>query len=360
MKKFAPVIFLSFLSLSCLDQAPTEDTVDGSFAVETDAAPEDTGPDPGFDSDGDGLDDAWEFAAGDHDYLHWLVADSDGDGIDDADEDYDDDGLINRQEQAATRLLSHGGETPHPLRRDLLVELDLMAGCEMPDAALDTAVESFAAIPVANVDGVSGVFIHFYRDQEEIPETTFSGDFDQRHNFMAANGPTFDHPGSSPLPVDRMIHVVVAKRRDDISARGGETVAHPDDDETKTGVFVYYDAISDLHPACGRPVEPVLPDITVEKALAATLVHELGHTLQLGHDTDANGGINYYNIMSLPTSCVEAQRRVHGDGNTDPSLGATADVSAPRFSTDAVELMDFSSVISVDTGLFSEAEGYEM
>jgi hypothetical protein len=115
-------------------------------------------------------------------------------------------------------------------------------------------------------------------------------------------------------------------------------------------VFVYADVIDGLHPNCGRPERPA---ITFEEALAATMTHELGHTLQLGHDTDTNGGKNCYNIMSVPSSCDEAHQRVRGLGNSDDRLGNTEAISAPRFSEDAIDIMKLDAILSVDTALDS-------
>jgi hypothetical protein len=125
-------------------------------------------------------------------------------------------------------------------------------------------------------------------------------------------------------------------------------------------VLIYVAAIDALHPACGRAVEPVLAAITANEAVVATLIHEIGHTLLLGHETEAGGGLNSYNVMSVPQNCVEAQKRIHGDGNADPTLGATTDVAAPRFSRAAYDLMDFTRILSVATPSFAVEGGYEM
>ena len=132
------------------------------------------------------------------------------------------------------------------------------------------------------------------------------------------------------------------------------------DNPQAAGVILYYDVIYDLFPMCERPVDPVLPPITPEEMIAATLVHEMGHTLQLGHDTSLGGGINYFNIMSVPTSCDEAHMRMHGTGNQDPSLGNTESVSAPRFSDSAAALMNFENKLSVEAAMMEDDDGHEM
>ncbi|MFH1810322.1 MAG: hypothetical protein ABIJ09_16370 [Pseudomonadota bacterium] len=338
----------------------TPDATTAADSATADTASPDSGPPAGQDTDGDGLDDAWEWAAGDDSLLDWQLADTDNDGTDDGAEDPDGDGLTNLQELAAARFTRVDvTRTPHPLRRDLLVELDSMAGRDLSDEVLAASGRVFADLNLVNVDGSQGVQLHIVRDEQDLTAVEFDGSFTQRQTYLSSHGPQIVDSGFPPLPLDRMIHVVVARWRTDDTARGGETVAHATDIE-KSGVFVYYDAIDALHPACGRPVEPVLPDITLDEALATTLAHELGHTLQLGHDTTTGGGINYFNIMSQPQSCLQAQMRMHGDGNTDPDLGATSLVAEPRFSHAAAALLHLDSIISVDASDFDQAGGYEM
>jgi hypothetical protein len=353
-------LVLSLVSLLALATA-CESSWAGDAGVGLDLPAADAGPMPGRDTDGDGLDDAWEFAAGDPALLDWQNADSDGDGFGDGLEDPDQDGLDNLDEYAASRLRPHRPALqPHPLRRDLLVELDSMVDRHISDEVLDSVMAIYAALPLGNPDGSSGVQVLFHRDQQDIAAQVMTGSLSQRHGLLQANGPTFGDGASPPLPLGRMIHVLVALERSDIPARGGEMVADTDGDVDKSGVIIYRDAIYALHPSCGRTVEPVLPDITFEEAAAATLGHELGHTHQLGHDTSVGGGVNYYNLMSVPTSCSEAQMRAHGDGNSDPELGSTEEAFAPRFSRAAAELMDFGRIISVDTAFLDQENGYEM
>ena len=118
-------------------------------------AGDDGGIQPGVDTDGDGLDDVWELAAEDSTRLDWTNPDSDGDGTDDGREDYDGDNLTNLEEFAAARLAAHDpARSPHPLRRDLLVELDAMQD-RVPDAsALDEVAAAFQALPLQKPDQI--------------------------------------------------------------------------------------------------------------------------------------------------------------------------------------------------------------
>lgn len=312
------------------------------------------------DFDGDGLTNGFEREANNETYLDWTRADTDGDGTSDADEDPDGDGLTNLEEQSLRELQeSPAGTGPHPLRLDLLVELDSMNGRRLSDAVLAEVVAAYDALPLTSDAGMSGVGLQIYRDEEDLEVFDLDGSFEQRHQLFADYGPTLGDGVDVDLPLDMMIHVIVASIRRDDENRGGDTVADEGDVIENTGVLIYWDALNNVTPFCRGP-DAQRPEITLQEALAATFVHELGHTLQVGHDTEVGGGINYFNIMSVPTSCSEAQMRFHGYSNHDDSLGNTEDIMAPRFSTAAADLIHFDNILSVHTGSFEDDDGYEM
>ena len=305
---------------------------------------------PGEDTDGDGLEDVWE-AAFANAMLDWRRADSDGNGTPDAQEDYDADGFSNLEEYEISQWTASSGNAPDPFRRDLLVELDEMTGRTVSDAVLSEAAAVFGALQ-------EPVGLLVYRDEAGIAAFDFDGSFGQRHTFLEGHGPTF---GNSPsvLPADEMMHVAIVTRRTDDMFRGAEVVTDAQGNVERTGVLVFYDALADLHPQCGLNGNPA--DITLDEALASAIAHELGHALQLGHDTSVGGGINYFNIMSVPTACAEAQQRFHGEGNADATRGATDAVGASRFSVAAETLMRFNVKLSVDTAtLANDGSGYSM
>ncbi|MEL6177345.1 MAG: hypothetical protein AAFS10_00260, partial [Myxococcota bacterium] len=196
--------------------------------------------------------------------------------------------------------------------------------------------------------------------QRDVPSMVLDGSFEQRHALLSNNGPEFNGIDTDALALEQMIHVMIVSQRADDLFRGGEVVTDGGNDPNKTGVLVFLDTLIELHPNCGGGIDD-REDITLNRALANTLVHELGHTLQLGHDTMEGGDINAYNIMSIPNSCLTAQQRAYGVDNDDPILGNTEAVAAPRFSRDAIELMQLDTILSVDVArLDNEGLGREM
>lgn len=355
----AIVISLAIACAAC--GGSLQETLDAGTRRSSDAEPP-SDHDPGEDTDGDGLDDAFEIAAGDPTLLDPLRSDTDSDSVLDGEEDPDHDGLTNREELLAHRLGGLiGGEGPHPFRPSLLIELDAMEGRMPSDAVLADAAGAFRALARRNPDGTAGAGLHFYRGQADLALRELTGSFDERARLLSESRGGLEGPHADDLG-PRMIHVVVATLRRDIPSRGGEVITDGTGAIDGTGVLIYHDALEAIHPACGGSsgTGARTPPITFEEALASSAAHEIGHILQLGHDTDAGGGTNFWNVMSVPTSCAEAQRRFHGRDNDDPALGNTEAVSSPRFSSAAEALMRFDRKLSVDVSELDDEDGREM
>ncbi|MCA9664231.1 MAG: hypothetical protein KC503_01550 [Myxococcales bacterium] len=323
---------------------PGADLGDGPPAADT--------IDPTLDSDGDGLPDVFEnqFAS-----LDAHKADSDGDGIGDADEDDDKDGLTAAEELAARVALGTMQSGPGPETRDLLVEVDYQVGRAPSKALLDGVAAAYRAVDLVNIDGSRGVNVYFFIDERDLPVANMPSSLGGRGDYLRNHGPK----NLKGAHVAKMLHLIFASERPDASSRGGETVGESQRPPADAGVLIYGGNLDKIFPVCGAPSSAA---VSVDEALLSTTIHELGHTLQLGHDTSVGGGVNPYNIMatSLPT-CDDLKKRTRGVGNTNPALGAIESVGAPRFSTAAAKLMRFDKKLSVEVSQLDDGDdGYEM
>ncbi len=306
--------------------------------------------DPSKDSDGDGLPDSFEKLFG----LDPAKQDSDGDGTPDGAEDEDGDGLTAAEEWAAWSGAPVEWQKPSPKHKDLLVELDYQVGKAPSAAVLAEAIEAYAAADVSNPDGTPGIALHVFIDEKDLPVQNLTDDLNQRLTYIGAHGPknvTGKHAA-------KMIHVIFAAANTVYTSRGGDTVAASSQSAEKAGVLVYVDNLSKIFPVCALPGTT---KISLEEGITSTFVHEVGHTLQLGHDTAVGGSVNPYNVMSTDLGeCDLLHKRTRGTGNQDPALGATEKNGGPRFSKAAAALIKLKSKIGVETNKFDTGSGYEM
>ncbi len=299
------------------------------------------------DLDQDGLDDGWERIIDDLNHFDPLQRDSDADGVIDGLDDDDGDGLNNQQESYLSTLALDlrpviENTPPHPLAKDLILEVDMMMGKNLSTIAYDFLLDIYQSHPFDQIDGVR---LHFYEDEILIP-VLFTGSFEQRNQILR------DHPPLQfpvEFPINQLIHVLIGTKRLDDDGRAGEVVSDANDIEG-SGLMIYYDLLNEIHPRCGIDTPPPVPFILFDEAIAGTFGHELGHILQLGHDTDING-INPWNLMSVTQGCASSRQRFHGEGNLDPLLGSIETEGKSRFSQVAFELIRFDLILSVNTAV---------
>ena len=334
--------------------------------------PSEPSPPRGQDQDQDGLEDYWEWQLNAPELFHWTSNDTDEDGVLDGDEDDDLDGLSAQAEQELTQWIDrhpdfvYSDASPSPLVKDLLVQVDQMVGYEIDPRAFWLSIESFADLRV--FDQISpppmylssnAVHLHFFVD-ENLSPTLLQGDFQTRFDLLS-NSVNFDDQLQDLLFLspNHFVHLVTAEQRQDDPNRAGEVVNHPMS-IPDSGLIIYLGTINNQHPSCGLNSPPPIPFVEVHEALAGTIIHELGHALQLGHDTTANGEINPYNVMAVLEGCVSTRQRHHGQGNQDQRLGATESVFASRFSLEAFNLMDFQNKLSSNiSSLVNNGQGIE-
>jgi hypothetical protein len=306
---------------------------------------------PNQDTDGDKLPDVFELASG----LDPKKADTDGDKTPDGAEDDDKDGITAAVELEVWKSSPVEQRKASPRHRDLLVELDYQAGHAPPASVLSEAIEAFDAVLLPNADGKSGIALHIYIDEKNLPVTPMSESLTDRLNYLGAHGPK---AGAAAPQAAEMVHVMFVSTRPGMPSRGGDTIASSSLPPGNAGVLVYVGNLTAIFPTCTNPYPPA---VSLNEALASTLVHELGHTLQLGHDTTVGGGINSYNIMSTNLGqCELLKHRTRGVGNTDVNLGATAAAGGPRFSKAAALLMKLTNKLSVEANAYEQGNGYEM
>ncbi len=212
------------------------------------------------DRDGDALPDIWEGAG----------IDADCDGTPDID------------------LASLGAD---PLRKTLLVEIDYMEDHEPMQAALDAVVDAFAAAPVSNPDGSMGIDLIPIVD-DQMPHiddiTTWDGYDDLKADWFGTDAER-SAPNATALLAAKDLAFRYALYAHGYDGGGSSGRAKGGGDFLVT----LGNGSWGVDPISGHTVG------TLEEQ-AGTFMHELGHTLSLGHGgTDGvNCKPNYLSVMS--------------------------------------------------------------
>jgi dipeptidyl aminopeptidase/acylaminoacyl peptidase len=226
---------------------------------------------PSGDRDGDGLLDAWETSG----------IDVDGDGTVDLD------------------LPAMGADPSH---KDIFLEIDHMVGHELSDAAVALVVDAFAAAPVTNPDGASGVTLHVDNGPTSIMDPSgqtwdalSEADSLAHQAVLGSLTPTGDYDWSA---VDDLKAVSFSDAREPAFHYLVSGHRYGSATKNSSGLSRGIGA-SDLLVTLGPASEPGEGAGTVDQQ-AGTIMHELGHNLGLRHggDDDTNYKPSYLSVMN--------------------------------------------------------------
>jgi probable HAF family extracellular repeat protein len=233
-------------------------------------------------------DDGTVLVGGLDDNTSWVLdlrGDTDGDGLQD---DWEINGIPYVDALGAARRYELPGA--NPAHKDLYVEVDRMAGISLDSAAVNMVIQAFAASPMTNPDGASGVSLHVQVDEADLPYLpvwhTSNGcwpdSFDQY--LVLHYGTPAERADPAGLPL------LLAKQK---ACRYGILADRSDADLGGCGKingdwFVVYTG------GAGPSTENQ----------ATAFMHELGHNLGLRHGggDEYNGKPNYPSIMNYVTA----------------------------------------------------------
>ncbi|MEV0235549.1 hypothetical protein [Nonomuraea sp. NPDC050786] len=241
--------------------------------------------------------------------------------------DTDGDGIMNGWETPAGGLDVNGdalmdlplGRAPYnalPYRKDLFVEADYMKGFEPQNGALDDVVKAFAAAPVDpdpdSPGGFRGVTLHAMKG-EEVPlvhdilfKSDGGGTQDDFNDLKGRHQVPGECPGFFGTPDDRKspncANILNAKRQVFRYMIFGDTFK----ENTESSGTSEFDTAARIGGNDFIVTMGALSSTTINRAggrrnaEAATFMHELGHTLSLGHGggDSINCKPNYLSVMN--------------------------------------------------------------
>jgi len=260
-------------------------------------------------------------------------ADTDGDGISDLWElrgvDIDNDGTIDLPLPGA-----------NPYHKDLYVEVDSMIGLTAKQAAMNDVIAAFAAAPnslIGNPDGLDGVALHIQLDETDIPRAVF-----QITN--VEDWPTgFDTIKRNELPGTPGGLGTVAER----SNVANFTKIR----EAKLQIYrycIFADQLSAKEEAWGRAELPGNDFMMLlgtadspggtQAQQAATFMHELGHTLGLGHGGSLGTRNGMLTAGSATISGIDTTRLLVGMGVAGKGIPPQAKIKSIDVANQSITL----------------------
>jgi hypothetical protein len=226
------------------------------------------------DDDGDGLKDCWE-ANGQVSYVK-------GDGT------------------SVTTPLPNA----NPQRKNLYLEIDFMQGHKPHQESIDAVIKAFKRSPVTNPDGSTGIDL-FVKVDEELPHYDLIHPgfclFDFLCEGVEADDIRADHFYDGTPKIWAYRYAIFAHyHTDEVGSSGVAEIMGNDLIVTLGGNY---------HPGAGCGPSPTPTPACVDWE-ASTLMHELGHTLNLAHGGDyENNDINYKpNYLSVMNYAYQEDR----------------------------------------------------
>ncbi len=212
--------------------------------------------------------------------------------------DSDGDGLLDTWETNGIPYSDGGGDEQHymlpgadPMHKDLYIEIDSMFGLGFAPAAQADVIAAFANAPndlVDNPDGLDGITLHLLVDEQSLPITPFPNNWVGFDSFKAAHYGTVAEHGNAPLleAKAKAYRYCVFGYSHGAGASSGLAELPGNDFMVTLGLW------------------PIPGGTAAQQA--GTFMHELGHTLNLGHGGVSDLGAadhknrkpNYYSVMS--------------------------------------------------------------
>lgn len=195
-----------------------------------------------------------------------------------------------------------------PVHKDIFVEVDAMVAVVPAQGPFDDVIASFAAVPndlLQNPDGNPGINLHVERDEMTLPDATWTAatgawppEFHplKSARFGTAAQRSAPNAANILLAKAQVYRYCIFAKNYDSTKSSGLAELRGNDFMVTLGGWTF-----DARLGGSRPVE------------SGTFMHELGHTLGLGHGglDGINYKPNYYSVMSYSWQCPARGYRMH-------------------------------------------------